>query len=81
LKLIHENLIIPGVWLFLSRGHNLNKLGKGPLVILHAKYQMYVTYSFREEDILTKCWRTHGRIDDGQTGITEAHIGTLCQSS
>ena len=49
--------------------------------MLHAKYQMSGPFGFREEDVETNCWRKDARTHDGQTGITKAHLGTLCQVS
>ena len=36
---------------FWPKGHILNKLGRGPLGVLHTKYQGSRPYDFRQEDI------------------------------
>ena len=42
--------VTPGRGHFRPQGHNLNKLGRGPLGDAHIKYQGFRTYGFREED-------------------------------
>ena len=47
-----KNLYAPGCGHFWPGGHNLNKLSRGPYVILHTKYQSSWLCGFRDEDFL-----------------------------
>ena len=40
---------------FQPHGHNLNKLGRGPLVMLHTKYQGPMLCGFKQEDFCMFC--------------------------
>ena len=42
--------VTPGRGHFWPKGHNLNKLGRGPRGDLHTKYQGSGPYGFRQED-------------------------------
>ena len=71
LRFSYEKLISPGVWPFLARGdHNLNKLGKGPLV--DATCQISNIWAFRFQrrrclnKLLTGARTSHGRTHDGR---------------
>ena len=68
-----------GLGIFGPSGHNLSKLGKGPLG--DAMSQISNVWALRFQR--TKMFKQidDGRTDNGQTGITKAHIGTLCQAS
>ena len=81
LRFPNEKLISPGVWPFLARGSSFEKLGKGPLVDATCQISNVWAFRFQRRRCLNKLLTDARTMDDGHTGITKAHLATLCQVS